>query len=97
MSLLQMANNGVQYATMHHTANVAAVAVPFGAIAYHLPDAIVATTGLLGAVWYLILIGEKVALWRVQWRQTRESANRVALKLGQERQDKRNGNETTSD
>jgi hypothetical protein len=93
MSLAQIAHSNAQEVAIHHAANTAAIAIPVGAIAYHLPDAVVATTGLLGATWYLILIGEKIALWRAQWRQTRESANRVALIL----QEERHGDETISD
>lgn len=47
-----------QEATIHHAANAAAVVIPVGAAVFHLPEYVTMITAGLGAIWYLILIGE---------------------------------------
>jgi hypothetical protein len=93
MSIAGAAHSQTQEAIIHHAANAAAIVFPVSAVLLHMPEVIAIITGLLGIIWYSILIVEKVALWRTQWRQTRESANRVAIVL----QEERHGNETPSD
>ena len=67
MQLAQMAHSGAQEATIHHAANVAAVAIPVGAAVFNLPNMIVLITACLGAIWYIILIAEKIAIYRRRW------------------------------
>lgn len=48
----------------HHVANAAAVVAPVAAWLAQAPFFISLLTGLLGALWYCILIGKEIAAWR---------------------------------
>lgn len=79
--------NGIDDALAHHAANAAAVVIPVASVTFHLPEVITVLVGILGIIWYAILIGEKIARWRAQWKQTRQSTGRVAVKELEERHD----------
>ncbi len=54
----------VQDQVIHHSANAAAVTFPLMALWLNAPMIFSITTGVLGIIWYCILIGEKIAAWR---------------------------------
>jgi hypothetical protein len=84
MSLSTAASSTGQEAVIHHAANTAAIAIPVGAVMFHLPEIVAIITGILGIVWYSILIVEKVASWRAQWLQIRQSSRSVVQRLKDE-------------
>ena len=67
MSLAQMAHSNAQEVAVHHAANAAAIVIPAGAAMFNLPNTIVLITAILGALWYIILIAEKIATYRRRW------------------------------
>lgn len=70
-----MANPAVQ-----HTVNAAVVAAPIVSSWANFPAIVTVTLGCCGIVYYVIVIGEKIAGWRAQWLQIRQSATAVAVK-----------------
>lgn len=67
-------------AAAHHAANAAAVAIPVGSVIFRLPEIVTLVVGVLGIIWYAILIAEKMTKWWQQLKQIRQSAHRVAVK-----------------
>ena len=68
----------------HHAANAAAVAFPVASVVLHLPEIVTVVVGILGIVWYGILIGEKIMGWVKQMKQIRASSRNVAERLKDE-------------
>jgi hypothetical protein len=64
-----------QEVVIHHSANAAAVAIPVGFYIFHAPELLTGATALLGAVWYLVLIVERINSYR-----DRIEAERIARK-----------------
>lgn len=63
MAITDISHSQTQEAVIHHAANAAAVAIPVGSVVFHLPEWVAVTAGILGIIWYLILIGEKITGW----------------------------------
>ncbi len=51
---------------IHHSANLAAITIPAISLSLNGPAILTYVTGILGAVWYLILISEKFFAWRAR-------------------------------
>lgn len=75
-------------AIAHHAANAAAVVFPVASVVLHLPEIVTVVVGILGIVWYAILIGEKIAGWRAQFLQIQASSRAVAERLKDEQTQK---------
>lgn len=69
----------------HHAANTAAVAIPVASVVLHLPEILTAIVSLLGIVWYAILIFDWVSKKISTRRQLKQSADRVAVPILEER------------
>lgn len=67
-------------AVAHHAANAAAIIFPVASASFSLPEWVTMIVGTLGALWYLVLFGEKIVKWRQQWLQIKASSRRVATK-----------------
>lgn len=78
-----MANPSIQ-----HTVNAAVVAAPVASLWAHFPEVITVTLGILGIVYYSIVIGEKIAGWRAQWLQIKASSRSVTERLKDEQTQK---------
>lgn len=72
----------------HHAANVAAIAFPMASVVLHLPEVVTVVVGILGIIWYGILIGEKIAGWRAQFLQIQASSRTVVERLKDEQTQK---------
>lgn len=58
----------VQDQVIHHSANAAAFALPALSVWLNAPFILTIVTGVLGVIWYLILIGEHIAAWHKEWK-----------------------------
>jgi len=54
----------IQDHVIHHAANTAAVVFPIMSLWLNAPMILTIITGVLGVIWYCILIGEKIMAWR---------------------------------
>jgi hypothetical protein len=48
---------------IHHAANFAAITIPVVSFSLNGPEAFTYITSILGIIWYLILITERVVSW----------------------------------
>lgn len=81
-AVAQFAQGKTQDAVVHHSANAAATAAPVAAsIIFHLPEWTALVPMGLGVIWYLILIGEKIAGW-ISWARKEESGEPFDLPQG---------------
>lgn len=53
---------------IHHAANAAAITIPIISASLNGPLILTYSTAGLGAVWYVILIGERVNSWVQKWK-----------------------------
>lgn len=57
----------------HHAANVSAIAIPVISVSLNGPLILSYATGVLGVIWYLILIAERVNAWIQRRKAARKS------------------------
>lgn len=72
-------------ALAHHAANTAAVAIPVASVIFRLPEILTMIVSFLGIVWYGILIFDWVSRKVASHRQLKQSADRVAVPILDER------------
>lgn len=52
------------YSTDHHVVNAAAIGTPLLSFMSQMPGVVTMITGILGAIWYILLISKEIAARR---------------------------------
>lgn len=70
--------------SVQHTINAVVAAAPVASFWARFPEIVTVVVGCLAAIYYTMVIGEKIAGWRAQWLQIRASSRAVAKHIKEE-------------
>lgn len=70
---------------LQHTINAAVAAAPVASAWARFPEFVTVAVGCAAFIYYVMVIGEKIAGWRAQYLQIKSSSRTVAQRLEEDR------------